>query len=150
VRRLRRGIAVRGLLPEVDLRYGTSKRHAHSWQYDESFVSGGMHRLHDWDDDRQRDRDYGIVLSWDLRSLAYDPEMVDVSDEARRLIQLRDDVLDEVNQLYFERQRVLLEAAGREPASPEAARLRLRAAELAAGLDAWTGGWFGRATGSTP
>ncbi|MDG2335210.1 MAG: hypothetical protein P8Q97_13370 [Myxococcota bacterium] len=29
--------------------------------------------------------------------------------------------------------------------SPEAAALRLRAEELAAGLDAWTGGWFSRA-----
>jgi hypothetical protein len=29
--------------------------------------------------------------------------------------------------------------------SPEAAALRLRAQELAAGLDAWTGGWFSRA-----
>ena len=28
--------------------------------------------------------------------------------------------------------------------SPEAAALRLRAEELAAGLDAWTGGWFSR------
>ncbi len=29
--------------------------------------------------------------------------------------------------------------------SPEAVALRLRAEELAAGLDAWTGGWFKRA-----
>jgi len=29
--------------------------------------------------------------------------------------------------------------------SPEAVALRLRARELAAGLDAWTGGWFSRA-----
>ncbi|MCG8591087.1 MAG: hypothetical protein MJE66_17480, partial [Proteobacteria bacterium] len=57
----------------------------------------------------------------------------------------RDDVLDEVNQLYFERQRALAERAARPPGDPEAARLELRARELAAGLDAWTGGWFGRA-----
>jgi hypothetical protein len=29
--------------------------------------------------------------------------------------------------------------------APEAVALRLRAEELAAGLDAWTGGWFSRA-----
>jgi hypothetical protein len=64
-----------------------------------------------------------------------------VSREARLVIQLRDDVLDEVNQLYFERQRVLASLDAPPPDVP-VALLRLRAAELASGLDAWTGGWF--------
>ena len=64
------------------------------------------------------------------------------------MIELRDDVLDEITQLYFERQRVrraLAAAVSDDPAERE--RLALRAAELAAGLDAWTGGWFTRRTG---
>jgi len=32
-----------------------------------------------------------------------------------------------------------------DKASPEAVALRLRVEELAAGFDAWTGGWFSRA-----
>ena len=63
----------------------------------------------------------------------------------RELIELRDEVLDEINQLYFERRRVLLERAQLEdPTGLEAERLALRAKELAAGLDAWTGGWWSR------
>ena len=63
----------------------------------------------------------------------------------RELIELRDEVLDEINQLYYERRRVLLERALLpDPASPEAERLALRARELGAGLDAWTGGWWSR------
>jgi hypothetical protein len=63
----------------------------------------------------------------------------------RELIELRDEVLDEINQLYFERRRVLLERSQLpDPASAEAERLALRARELAAGLDAWTGGWWSR------
>ena len=82
--------------------------------------------------------------------LAYHPESIDVSKEAREIIELRDDVLDEVTQLYFERRRALLQLASEPPAPPdEAARLRLRADELASGLDAWTGGWWSRAL-STP
>jgi hypothetical protein len=50
-------------------------------------------------------------------------------------------VLDEVAQLYYERRRAQLDAA-RESDPHAAARLALRAAELAAGLDAWTGGWW--------
>jgi hypothetical protein len=39
---------------------------------------------------------------------------------------------------------VLAELAAGDPQAPEARRLRLRAEELAAGIDAWTGGWFSR------
>jgi hypothetical protein len=69
-----------------------------------------------------------------------------VSKEAREIIELRDDVLDEITQLYFERRRTLLQLASQSSArGAEAARLRLRADELGSGLDAWTGGWWSRA-----
>ena len=73
-----------------------------------------------------------------------------VSKEAREVIELRDDVLDEVTQLYFERRRALLTLAS-DPSLPavEAARLRLRADELGSGLDAWTGGWWSRAASAS-
>jgi len=60
------------------------------------------------------------------------------------VIELRDDVLDEITQLYFERRRTLRQIAALGADSPEAEPLHQRAAELAAGLDAWTGGWFSR------
>ena len=50
-------------------------------------------------------------------------------------------MLDEITQLYFERRRALVDLASeRDPLA--AARQRVRADELAAGLDAWTGGWW--------
>ena len=119
-----------------------------------SGMSGATRQLYDHDHDRQRDFEYGLVLRWDFRDLAFDPEMVDVSREAREVIELRDDVLDEINQLYYERLRILSDLAALPEASSadggEALRLRIRAAELAAGLDAWTGGWFGAHQGSHP
>jgi hypothetical protein len=87
----------------------------------------------------------GAQLSWDLGDTVYHSEEIDVSKEVRELIELRDEVLDEIDQLYFERRRVLLERAQLPDAtSAEAERLALRACELAAGLDAWTGGWWSR------
>jgi len=144
-RRLRRGLAVRGLLPRVDLSLERGRSYGQRSDYDEAYVSGGLRRLFDRQHDRDRDVAAGIELSWDLGDLAYHPESVDLSREARSVIQLRDDVLDEIARLHFERRRVLLELASHaDPWSLEAERLRLRADELAAGLDAWTGGWFGR------
>jgi hypothetical protein len=102
--------------------------------------------------DRDRDRGFDalVVLRWDLGDAVFHPEEVDVSREAREVIELRDEVLDEINQLYHERRRVLLEAERLPAGDPEAARLRLRAEELGAGLDAWTGGWWSLRLGAAP
>jgi len=44
---------------------------------------------------------------------------------------------------------VLLDLHSAPPSDPAArARLRLRARELAAGLDAWTGGWWSQQAGA--
>lgn len=141
---MRRGVRVRGLLPIVSLegRKGRDDLERHAW--DQSYISSGYRHLYDEDDARNREREVALRLTWDLGDAAYHPEQIDVSTEARRLIELRDDVLDELNQLYFDRRRALAAAATFAPDSPDAARERLRADELAAGLDAWTDGWFGR------
>lgn len=141
---MRRGVRLRGLLPILSLKarkgHGGDTRRS----YDESFVSGLYHKLNDRDDLAVYDRDVEIGLTWDLGDTVYNPEQIDVSTEARRLIELRDDVLDELDQLYFDRRRALDAAAAAPADSPEAARERLRAEELAAGIDAWTDGWFAR------
>ena len=53
-----------------------------------------------------------------------------------------------LTQLYFERQAALASlqgGAGGAGGGEERARLQRGADELAAGLDGWTGGWFGTA-----
>ena len=146
LRRLERNVARRGLLPELSLRGDYAGFRARDEDHDETvFASGDRHRLLDRLNEHGRDFLVGAQLSWDLGDTVYNPEEIDVSKEVRELIELRDEVLDEINQLYFERRRVLLERAQLpDPASAEAERLLLRARELAAGLDAWTGGWWSR------
>jgi hypothetical protein len=111
--------------------------------YDEAFVSGEKRYLHDYEKERSLDFDASLLLTWDFGDVAYNPESIDLSRESRLVISLRDGVLDEINQLYFERRGLLQQLAASPDASgPEVRQLELRAAELAAGLDAWTGGWF--------
>jgi len=131
----------RAWAPEVLVRgdYGGDTDRTRS--YDETFVSGDTHSLFDRDRTRADGYSVSLALSWDLGDAVFNLDRIDVSREARLVIQLRDDVLDEVNQLYFERQRVLA-SLDAPPADAPLALLRLRAAELASGLDAWTGGWF--------
>jgi len=143
---LQRRAGQRGLLPELTLRGDYGGFRARDEDHDDTvFASGGRFQLLDRLNERGRDFLVGAALRWELGNTVYDPEEIDASKEVRELIELRDEVLDEINQLYFERRRILLERARlAEPAGLEAERLGLRARELAAGLDAWTGGWWSR------
>jgi len=142
---LRDGVHVRGWLPIVVLRGDVDWDRHRATDFDQAFLSGETRYLIDRDNDRDNSYGVSLTLSWDLGDVAYEPESIDVLCETREVIELRDDVLDEITQLYFERRRVLVALlASGAPHSDDALQLRLRASELAAGIDAWTGGWFSR------
>jgi hypothetical protein len=142
MRELRRGVDRRGWLPDLSLRFAAASDRDRARDLDESFVSGETRTLHDRANDDSIGLDGSITMSWDLGDVAFAPDAIDVSREARLVISLRDDVLDEVNQLYFERQGVLTRLGGPGLEAADRRGLWLRARELGAGLDAWTGGWF--------
>lgn len=135
----------RGWMPILSVRVGHGRDDSHSRAYDQSFVSGALRNLYDSDREQSDDFSVDATLSWDLGDVVFDPDELDVSRELRSVIALRDDVLDEITQTCFERRRTIAELAARDASDPEAGALRLRAAELAAGIDAWTGGWYTRA-----
>jgi len=141
---MRRGVERRGWLPILSFRMGHDRANLRRRDFDQSFVSGATHDLFDEQLDRDRELAMDLTLSWDFGDVVFHPEEIDVLRESRAVIELRDDVLDEITQLYFERRRVLGQLVELDGASMEARALRQRAAELAAGIDAWTGGWFSR------
>ena len=61
------------------------------------------------------------------------------------MVQLRNDVLDEVTKLYFERLRLRDEIAQNPPQETRQMSMKqLRLAELTANIDALTGGYLSR------
>ncbi len=150
IQALRRRASRRGWWPELDLRVGYDHDRERQHDADQSFVSGETRFLQDITHDRGDRWSAELSLSWDLGDAAFDPEEIDAAREARAWIALRDVVLDEVNQLYSERRRALARRAALPPDDPERAELALRVDELAAGLDAWTGGGFSRRPDPVP
>jgi hypothetical protein len=144
LRSLERGVDSRGWLPDFEVRGGYGKGRSVRWFEDQAQSSGTIFDLLDRERDHGSDWDAALLLRWSLGDLAFHPDSLDVSREAREVVELRDEMLDEVTQLYFERRRVLLALREGPADAAECARLRLRADELAAGLDAWTGGFFSR------
>lgn len=88
-------------------------------------------------------RDWNYYLQWDLADLIWNPYQDDVDNRSRLNTQLRIDILEEVNRIYFERQRLkkLMEIS---PPKDEKERIerKLRLEELTALLDGYTGGIF--------
>ena len=139
-----RGLRRRAFWPELQLRGDYDGDRDHDRTHDQSFVSGDVRNLIDRGRGEAHQYRAAIVLDWDLGGVVYPDDSVDLSRELRQVTSLRDDVSDEIHQLYFERQRIRarLADAADALAPGEAAALALRAAELDAGLDAWTGGWL--------
>ena len=116
-----------------------------------TFTSGALHNLWDQDRSHQDGWDAAVSLTWELEDLALPDSALDVSRERRLVISLRDQVLERVNHLYFQRVRLLGElAALPADAAQKRAELELAAAELAAQLDAWSGGEFSRLETDSP
>ena len=137
------------LLPEVRLDLGFDRGSDHDRDRDQTFSSGQVHQL--LDESSSRDDDFGVSLqlTWDLQRHRDPTRAIAVSRERRELVELRDQVLERVNRLYFERLRVLQQLASSGDAL-ERGTLELRARELAAQLDAWSGGLFSRLDPTSP
>ena len=140
-----------GLYPQL--------RAAGTWQRDDeknggnntTFTSGALHNLWDQDRSHQDGWDAAVTLTWELEDLALPDNALAVSRERRLVVSLRDQVLERVNHLYFQRVRLLGElAALPADAAQKRAELELAAAELAAQLDAWSGGAFSRLETDSP
>ena len=141
--RLRSGLSRRGWWPSLELDAGLGLDRSRTQDDDQSFTCGELRDLRDRGRTNSRDFEAFVSLSWDLGEIAYPTDAPELSREARQRVSLRDNMLDELNQLYFDRRRALLAwEAFEDKSDPEAVLLQLRAEELAAGLDAWTGGWF--------
>jgi hypothetical protein len=139
---MRRGLARQAYWPEVALRLGADLDRDRAWDADQAFVSGDTRHLRDRSRDEAFGFDAGIAFEWDFGELAYPEDSVDLSRELRQVVSLRDDIADEINQLYFERQRIRARLARAQwRFSEEHVALYWRAREIDAGLDAWTGGW---------
>lgn len=138
-----------GFLPELRTSLSLDRSRAREHEGDQAFSSGAVRNLLDTSRERERSLELEVQLSWDLGKLASPDDAIDISRERRALVELRDQVLDRVNRLYFERLRVIAKL-GLERAPESRVELDLRARELAAGLDAWSGGFFSRSFADAP
>ena len=117
--------------------------------FDQTYTSGALRELRDHSSARDDSVELSLSLFWELQKHRDPARLIAVSRERRELVELRDQVLERVNRLYFERVRVLTRLGAAQPPD-DRGELEIRARELAAQLDAWTGGLFSRLDPHSP
>lgn len=89
---------------------------------------------------------WNIACMWDLGDIIYNEHQTSIDVRSKLMTQLREELLNEVTRLYFERRRLQIEFLT-SPARVIAklAEQELRIQELTASIDALTGGEFSKA-----
>ncbi|MDD5129904.1 MAG: hypothetical protein PHS66_02480 [Candidatus Omnitrophica bacterium] len=134
----RKAAAKKAFLPQINL--GVDRNSNDLWHWE-----GGSTTKSD-DDVLRRGRDsidWDISLSWDLSDLIWNEAQASIDVRSKLMVELREDILDQVNKLYFERLRVRseLDNLGIEDRSKRFQK-QLKLEELAASLDALTCGYY--------
>ncbi|MCX5695268.1 MAG: hypothetical protein NTW18_01180 [Candidatus Omnitrophica bacterium] len=128
----------KAIFPKVSM--GLERNTGDLWHWE------GGSTTKDCDDTLRRGRDtldWDVTLSWDLSELVWNSDQTSIDTRSRLMVQLRDDILDEVNKTYFERIRVKMEMDSLQIEDRKKRfEKELRVRELTASLDALTGGYF--------
>ena len=118
--------------------YGTSSS-AGSYQSSSDFQKS-------WESDKDaKEKSWGLYLEWDLRDFLFNRDQTRISRDARELVELRQDVLEQVNTYFFDRRRAEIEMIFSPPTDVRSKiDLQLRIARLTANIDALTGGFLSK------
>lgn len=120
----------RGLMPKLSTGINRSATDMFHWDTgpNPDVLSKGRDFLN-WD----------VSLSWDFGDLVWNPDQTSIDSRSKLMVELREDVLDQITRLYFERRRVQMELGQGFDSEKE-----MRVEELTALIDALTGGEFSR------
>jgi photosystem II stability/assembly factor-like uncharacterized protein len=137
----RKAAAKKALLPDLRFEYNNNK----GWQSSTYFYSTSSEKYTDDDITRDRDNAWSVSMTWKLGDLIWNDAQTSIDTRSKLMVELRDDILNEVTRLYFERRRMQIEML----LSPhedvkEKIEKELRLQELTADIDALTGSYMSR------
>jgi len=134
----RRAAKMRALLPTLSV--GVDKNSSQDVHWDagtspDTLIVGPYYDDTGWD----------IRCSWDLGELIWNEDQTSIDTRSKLMVELRNDIIDEITRLYFERRRIQVELLQNPPKDlTKHVDKELRAEELTANIDGMTGGYFSR------
>jgi photosystem II stability/assembly factor-like uncharacterized protein len=134
----RKSAEKKAMLPKVSIGVDRNSTDLWHWESGSSVTSG--------DDLLRRGKDsidWDVSLTWDLSDLIWNESQTSIDVRSKLMVELREDILDQVNKLYYERLRVKFELDNLgigERAKRFDKQLKLE--ELTASLDSLTAGYY--------
>ncbi len=133
-------------LPDLDIGLdgGTTRTIADSVYGSSS--NGGADHIGPNDKSFDQDLNWDVSLKWKLGDLLWNSDQTSIDSRSKLMVELREDLLDQVTRLYFERRRLQFELAKQSEPDPQwLLDQDMRIEELTALIDAMTGGKFSKA-----
>lgn len=132
----RRGASWSAVLPRLTFAYGENYK-------DNLEIYKSATRTYIVDGPRDRRNDWKATMVWDLGDIIWNPSQTSIDVRSRLMVQMRNNILEDVTRLYFERKRLVKEASSSGEGDRAGLETRLsRIEELTAYIDAYTGGGF--------
>ncbi|GBD97504.1 MAG TPA: hypothetical protein ENG83_11760 [Nitrospirae bacterium] len=147
IEKWRKAAAHRAWLPDLKFAYDKGN----DWQSSTYFYNyKGEEKYRDDDITRGDDSGWSISLTWELGDLIWNSSQTSIDVRSKLMVQLRDDILNEVTRLYFERRRLQIELLMSPPGdTKDRIEKDLRLQELTANIDALTGSYLSKRLGNT-
>ncbi len=133
------------LLPQFDIGYRYDDDYGEDYNYVTDAQGENIASLDGVD--RDRDHSFAVRARWDFDDLLMSSNHMRVISESRKMVEFRDEVMEAITSLYFERRRHQVEmllSPSRDLKGQVEDQLKLL--ELTAQLDAYSGGRFSQAT----
>jgi len=146
IKRWRRQAAKRALLPHLTVSMDRDNNRTASssiWGIYGSNGSPGKYFVGPDDETKYNNNNWSISVTWELGDLIYSDDQTNIDVRSKLMVQLREDILDEVTKLYFERLRLKMELDELSITDRKKRQEKeLKIEELTASLDGFTGGYF--------
>ncbi len=139
IKKWRKAASHRAWLPDLRVGYGSNK----DWQSSTYFYSTSKEKYVDDDITDGKDSGWSVSLTWELGDLIWNNDQTSIDSRSRYAVQLRDDILNAVTRLFFERRRLQIDMI-MSPSEDviKNVEMELRIQELTANIDALTGSFF--------
>ena len=145
IRNWRKLAKKRACFPDVSLSFDVDRNRTIANSVYGSYSNGGQHYVGPDDKTFYRNTGVGVSLSWNLADIVWSSDQTSIDSRSKMMVELREDILDHVTRLYYERRRVQVELLTLSEIGPQLKLdQEMRLAELTALLDAFTGGEFSR------
>ena len=151
-KRYRAQARLRNLIPRIGFDINTTGTNTDYYQFEKGiatdislnnkFDAGSTNRLQK--DDRSFKQ---LSILWNTNQFVYDDEIREILNQARLTANIKENLLDDVTRIYFQRRKLQLDNLQFPYKNPtEKLTKELEIAELTGQLDSRTGGWFSKET----